>query len=49
MDKSDPKNWTLAQRKSLAYARSLARESKALQSSLAERYLREHRGIGLEK
>jgi hypothetical protein len=36
------------QKRSLHYARRLARESQPIQSTLAERYLREHRGITLE-
>ena len=38
---------TLQQRRSRHYARQLARESQPLVGTLAERYLREHRGIVL--
>lgn len=47
IDKSNPQNWTAEQRKSIAYARRLARESKPISGTLAEPYLHEHRGIHL--
>lgn len=39
---------TSEQQRSLRYARQLARESQPIANTLAERYLREHRGIALE-
>ncbi len=40
---------TAEQQRSLRYARRLARESRPVAGTLAERYLRDHRGITLEK
>ncbi len=40
---------TEEQKHSLTYARRLAHESQPILGTLAERYLREHRGIALEK
>ncbi len=40
---------TPEQQRSLDYARRLAKESRPIASTLAERYLREHRGIALDK
>ena len=42
-----PKALTPQQQKSLRYARQLARESQSLMGTVAEQYLREHRGIQL--
>jgi hypothetical protein len=42
-----PKDLTPQQQKSIQYARQLARESQSIANTLAERYLREHRGISL--
>ena len=39
---------TPEQQRSLRYAQQLARESQSVAGTLAERYLREHRGIALE-
>jgi hypothetical protein len=43
------KGLTEEQKRSLKYARRLAHESQPIAGTLAERYLREHRGIALEK
>jgi len=40
---------TPEQERSLRYARRLVRESRSIAGTLAERYLRDHRGIDLEK
>lgn len=47
-DKSDPKNWTDYQKKQVAKANKLARESLPVKGTLVENYLKEHRKIDLE-
>jgi conjugative transfer relaxase protein TraI len=48
IDKSDPKNWSKNEKYMVTIARKLARESQPIQGTLGEKYLREHRGVGLE-
>ncbi|MBM3894784.1 hypothetical protein FJ366_04285, partial [Candidatus Dependentiae bacterium] len=47
-DKSDPKNWTDYQKKQVAKANKLARESLPIKGTLVENYLKEHRKIDLK-
>ena len=47
-DKSDPKNWTDHQKKQVAKANKLAKESLPAKGSLVENYLKEHRKIDLK-
>lgn len=49
IDKSDPRNWSLDEKKRVRFAQKLAKESQPISGTLAEKYLREHRGIGLNK
>ncbi len=48
IDKSNPKHWTSRQKNSVKYARKIASESTPLKNTLAERYLKLHRGINFE-
>ncbi|MCD8524562.1 MAG: hypothetical protein LRY67_02035 [Gammaproteobacteria bacterium] len=47
-DKSDPKTWTDYQKKQVAKANKLARESLPIKGTLVENYLKEHRKIDLK-
>ncbi len=48
IDKSDPNNWNKHQKDSVAYATKIAERSQPIKGTLAEKYLREHRGIHLD-
>lgn len=48
IDKGDPKNWTEYQKKQVAKANKLARESLPITGTIVEHYLKEHRKIDLK-
>lgn len=48
-DKSDPKNWTDYQKKQVAKANKLAKESQPIKGTIVETYLKKHRHIDLKK